>query len=221
MDPDTGRKLRAILDDPGRSTVDTSARTYLLAGMIRCGLCGAQLHARPVIRTKNEKKYRYRRYGCWVDKGGCNKVGIGAQPLEDLVVEAVLQRLDTEALSEAVSVREGELSIPDIADIEQRLDDLAEMFSAGEITRSEWVTARTGLTRRLDDARSAEAASLLSAATAQQVARPDVLRAEWPELSLEKRRLLLAAVIDHIVIAPTTRAGNKFNPGRVDIVWTN
>jgi hypothetical protein len=211
-----------LLDDPARSKVDTTARSYLLAGMIRCGHCGEHLHARPVMR----KGHRYRRYACTTDKGGCNKVGIGAQPLEDLITKAVMIRLDTAALSKVVAARRNASKSKartkagdSVADIEQRLDDLAEMFAAGEISKSEWATARARLIVRLDEAKKREAEAIRKINMTDQLARPNVLRQEWPQMTLDRQRLVLNAIIERITIAATTKAGNKFNPDRVDVKW--
>lgn len=43
-------------------------------------------------------------------------------------------------------------------------------------------------------------------------ANPGALAAAWPGLSFERRRSVLSLVIDRIVVAPTTRAGNKVRP---------
>jgi hypothetical protein len=222
IDEQTGRRLRRILDDPKRNAYDTTSRSYLLAGIVHCGLCGAKMVARPVF----SKGHRYRRYGCFKEAGGCNRVGIGAQPLEDLITEAVMIRLDTPALSKAVAARRDDRKSTSrtkagdsVADLEQRLDDLAEMFGAGEISKSEWATARARLVRRLDEAKTREAAAIRKTNVTDQLARPDVLRREWPEMTFDRQRIVLNAIIERITIAPTTKAGNKFNPDRVDVKW--
>lgn len=223
VDETTGRRLRRLLDDPVRNKFDTTARLYLLAGMVRCGNpdCGANLVARPAIQLKNGTRYRYRRYACTTDKGGCNKVGIGAQPLEDLIVEAVMIRLDSAQFVRRAALRRQQAQREDdpIEGIEQRLNDLAEMFADGSISRAEWATARAGLSKRLDEARKVQAVAIRQRSVTDQLAEPGLLRREWPSLNLDRQRLVLAAMIAHIVIAPTTKAGNKFDPGRVDVQW--
>ncbi|CAN5280054.1 hypothetical protein BH18ACT4_BH18ACT4_02410 [soil metagenome] len=102
IEPADTLKLRAILSDPARASgTGSTARSYLLTGWVACGQCGATMTTRPVIR----KGHRYRRYVCVVDRAGCGRCGIGAQPLEDLISEAVLIRLDTPALAKAVTRR--------------------------------------------------------------------------------------------------------------------
>ena len=217
LDEVTGMRVRRLLEDPGRSNGGGTARKYLLANMVKCGNCGTVLVARPAIR----KGVATRRYGCVTDKGGCNRVGIAAEPLEQLITEAVFIRLDTPALSDAVANAADTVGIPggDIAAIEARMDDLAEMFAAGDITKPEWSRARDGLVTRLEEARKSEAETVRTAASAAMVAEPDVLRREWPAMSLDRRRAVLATLIDHITVAKSTRRDHKFDPGRVDVLW--
>lgn len=221
IDVDTSRRLRRLLDDPARRTSpDTNVRSYLLPGFVFCGYCAMKgksvaMVARPVIR----KGHRYRRYFCSKDKGGCNGVGIGAEPLENLIVEAMMLRLDTTTLAEAVADRRSDLPLGQADEIETRLTDLADMFASGEITRAEWAAARAKLTGRLEEARQVEAAQVRDTAITAQLAQPGVLRAEWPQMALPRRRLILGAIIDKVMIAPTTRANNQFDPQRVNVVW--
>ena len=89
-------RIRVILSDPSRRT-NHSARRYLLKRLLRCGLCGETLVSRP---TQDGT----RRYIC--AKGpqysGCGHLYIVAEPLEELVVEGVIYRLDSPELTAAL-----------------------------------------------------------------------------------------------------------------------
>ncbi len=97
VSPDESDRLRAILGDPARRT-NRTARRYLLAGLLRCGLCGATLVARP--RTDGS-----RRYICPKGPGqaGCGGIAVLSDPVEQLIAEAVLYRLDTPELVAALA----------------------------------------------------------------------------------------------------------------------
>ena len=43
--------------------------------------------------------------------------------------------------------------------------------------------------------------------------------AAWDELTEGRRRALLAAVIERVVIATSPKNGGRFDPARVSIVW--
>jgi hypothetical protein len=93
------------------------------------------------------------------------------------------------------------------------------MFAAGEISRAEWAAARDALQARVVAANEEMNNASLSAATASLVGSGASLRERWPDLSLGQRRAVVDAVIESITIAPTTRAGNKFDPDRVAVSW--
>ena len=220
IEPADTLRLRAILSDPSRMKGGGAAvRSYLLTGWVACGRCGATMTTRPVIR----KGHHYRRYVCSADRGGCGRCGIGAQPLEDLITEAMFAALDTPKLAKAAATRRKASRAvdptEDIAALEARLDELAEMFAAGEVTRSEWSTARASIERRLSEARSAVATVVADDIGDEYVGRGDVLRDAWQDMSLDRRRAVIGAVVETISIAPTTRANNKFDAGRVEVRW--
>lgn len=218
IDPDDAAKVRAILRSPGSAPGAVTARSYLLTGFLFCGRegCGARMTTAAVIR----KGHRYRRYVCSVDRGGCGRCGISADGIEAMVVDDVLDVLDTPALAAAMTAADpGADPIDEVAEVEGRMAELAEMFAAGEIGRAEWSTARDALARRLDDTRQAVAADAKSAGVAATVGDVTTLRDRWPGLTLEQRRAVIDVVIERIEVAPTTRAGNRFNPDRAAITW--
>lgn len=222
LDRSTWETLVRILRDPNRR--GPVPRKYLLtAGLTVCGLCEARLVSRP-LRGK-------RRYVC--DSGplgvGCGKIGILAEPLEDLVASIVLDHLDGEGLAAAIG-RKPEPDQPssvsvaaELAAVEARLDEAATMFADGTIDRRGWLTAR----RRLEDRRSDLTALLVEPVRGAALGRlvgGAGLRERWETLSLDQRHAVIAAVVDRVVIGPAIQGRNFFDPGRLlpprgDIVW--
>ncbi len=217
LDRTTVERLRALLLDPQRR-LNRSARRYLLTGMIRCRLCGAKLVARP----RADKR---RCYVCSTGPGfsGCGKIRTLAEPVEDLVIEAVMQRLDSPALASALAdlaSGTGETDLgTDMADDERRLVELAEEWANGTITRAEWLVARNALESRLEASRRTLARTTRTTALDGFLGAQGALRAAWPTLGLDRQRAVLAAVIDRVVIAPAVKGRNVFDPERVDMVW--
>src|SRR5215210_6821258 len=93
IEPAETAQIRARLADPDRRT-NKSARRYLLAGLLKCGLCGERLVARP-------RAGGLRRYACAKGPGfsGCGGTYINADPVEAFVIEAILYRLDSPELA--------------------------------------------------------------------------------------------------------------------------
>ncbi len=215
VDPDDAAKVRSVLTS--KPSV-RSSRTYLLTGFVYCGRCGIAMTSAPVKR----KGHRYPRYACPLDRGGCGRCGIAGGPLDAQVVADVLEVLDTQALASAVDAQpaHGDTTQQnEVEQIEARMAELAEMFAAGEIGRREWSTARDALDRRMADATAAAATSVRADAASSLVAKATDLRAAWEGWSLDQRRAVIAATLNKVVIAPTERANNKFDPSRIRIEW--
>jgi site-specific DNA recombinase len=204
-------RLRAMLMNGGRSPGGT-ARSYLLSGLVYCGDCGRRMSTRPTAKGRH-------RYLCVRDRGGCGHRGIDAAGTEDLVVEAVMIRLDTPALSAAVakSTQQQDDDGGELVELEGRLDQLAEMFASGEIGRREWLKARGSLEDRLQTARARLARqSRTEALTGME---GGVLREAWGEMTFDRRRAVIAAVIERVTVGPAVKGRNRFDPDRVDVVW--
>ena len=67
-----------------------SPRRYLLSGLLRCGHCGGKLFS-----AAREDRRRYVCKGGADHGGGCGRLTVVAEPVEQLIAEAVLQRLDS------------------------------------------------------------------------------------------------------------------------------
>ncbi|CAN5764427.1 recombinase family protein [soil metagenome] len=217
IDADDAIKVRAILE-ANRRPGQVTARSYLLSGWMHCGACGTAMRSRPAYRNGRHAK---RRYACVLDKGGCGHCGITAEHTEALVTEAVLAVLDTPALTERIARRE-QTPEPsagdDIGAIEARITTLAEMFSAGEISRSGWAAASASLDKRLGDARAAVAADAHDLGATVVVGDVSTLRERWPTMGLEQQRAIIGAVVDSVTIGPST--AKRFQPDRVSITWS-
>jgi site-specific DNA recombinase len=216
--PEQTDAIRALLDDPARRT-NRPARRYLLSGMLRCGECQERLLAHP--------RDGVRRYVCKTGAGlsGCGKVYIDAALTEQLISEAVLYRLDHPALAEALTSKrrddEQAWSLAEqVAQEEQQLTELAELYGNRAISAAEWTAARKPIDARLKTARQ----RLTRARTSNQldalVGTGDQLRDEWSGLNLDRQRAIVAALLDHAIVnryrAPGAR---RFDPERVDPVW--
>lgn len=215
VDPVDVAKARAILADPTRRLTPGPTRKHLLSGFLVCGSCGHAMVVRPPQPRHN------RRFSCVVDRGGCGHCHVTADPLDELLTEAVLIRLDTPKLAEAVD-RQGHTTAADdgtaeLATLEARQSELAEMFAAGEIGRGEWVTARDALDTRVTAARAKVAEQVTVSAADAYVGKGAVLRDAWPTMALDARRAVLGSVIDRVVIAPSKR--RIFDPERVTVTW--
>jgi site-specific DNA recombinase len=211
-------RLRSMLSDPARKLTRTPRR-YLLTGLLRCGLCGVPLVARPRADHR-------RCYVCASGPGfaGCGKIRIVADELEAIITEAALLRLDTPEVADALahpaqSTDDDALLLGEIAADEAQLADLARTFGERQVTTAEWLAARVPIEARITAARKRLSFHDRHSALDGFVGNAKALRKRWDSIAIDRRRAVIAALIDHIDIAPGRRGLNRFDPARVDPVW--
>lgn len=204
--------LRAAIQSRSR-TRTRAPRSYLLTGNLSwCGKCGSALDASP-------RSYG-RAYGC-TRRGGCGGVTVKADPVEELVVEAVFEAVDGAALAGLLEGNQGSPAdhAEDSRQIEERLGELADLFAAGDITRREWMRAREALSARLEVAQDELAEALTPSPVAPFAGSADALRKAWPAMDLGQRRAIVASVIARVVVSPATKGGPAVDLDRVSIEW--
>lgn len=215
--PAETERIRALFADPTRRT-NRTARRYLLARLLRCGLCGATLVSRPRADGK-------RRYVCASGPGfgGCGRITITADHIEHATTEAVLYRLDTPKLASALQGRSDDpAAVQWQAEAEQaqaQLDELATAYSQQLIGLQEWLTARAGIEQRLQAARKKLATLSQASALDGYLGNASVLREEWETMPLSRQAAIIAAVLDHAVIGPATPGRNSLDPSRISFTW--
>lgn len=212
-------RLRAILTDPNRRTARTVRRYLLAGGLLRCAVCAAVLVSRP-------KSDGQRRYICAKGPGylGCGGIAIMAEPLEFLITEAVLYRLDTPELAAALAgtaradrqTADAQASLD--ADLGQ-LEELATAWGERKITFAEFLAARTPIERRIEAARRRIARITRTAAIDGYIGRSASLRSTWVDLPLNRQRAIVSAVLDRAVIGRAVPGRARFDPERVDPIW--
>ena len=216
----TEDKRALILAEGERRAVSgrRAPRRYLLSGLLRCGRCGNRLYSAAREST--------RRYVCSssVDHGGCGKLTVVAAPLEELIADAVLVRLDSPELTDALSGRQhasedvSALSADREADRAQLLE-LSTLYAEKQITVAEWIDARNHIEARITQAdrrlRTASSNPVLSDLTGQG----STLRASWVSLDLDVQSTIVGVVLDHAVISPGVLGARVLDPGRVGLHW--
>lgn len=229
LDRATWERVRAVLTDPARRR-NPVVRSYLLTGLLRCGSCGHPMVAAPRSQRTGggargvfttEKGSIVRAYGCVKTNGGCGHVYGLAEPIEDRVTEDVLEALDGPGLRRAQKAgakgdqhEAGEALAAD----EAKLLDLADDYDEGRINKAEWLHLRAKVEARIAAARrqlSRRPVDVLAGlgSTAGGLAE------EWEQMSLDRRRSVIAAVLEEIKLMPATGPRNRFDPDRVKLVW--
>jgi site-specific DNA recombinase len=207
VDRDRWTEARAILNDPNRRTNHRPTR-YLLVGLAY-DAHGQRMFARP-----NDRGHR-----CYITLRDGDTPGsrIEADPLEEIVVAAMLQRLDHASWPSIKAEDGGDAESVDRLVAE--LAELAHLHGDGSITTGEWMAARKPLAARLGAAEASAGDDARGRVLGRLFASPAPLRNRWPSFTFDQRREVLAAVIGRVTVAPGVRGRNRFDSSRVDVEW--
>ncbi len=215
-------QITSVLDPARRRTTGAgNVRTHVLAGgILRCGRCGAAMVARP-------RDDKVRRYVCAKGPGlpGCGGTYILAEPLEELVFEAVVEYIDTPEFTKLVAA-----TLKPVADVpelvaaihadEASLEDLSRDFYVDKlIDRASFLAAQEGLHHQIASRRERLSRLTGNNVLAGLPTGGEALRRAWAERDISWRQSLLGAVLESVQIGPGVRGRTWFDPERVSLVW--
>lgn len=218
LDEVTLRRVANILTDPARRSTGT-ARSYLLTGLLRCGLCGERMVARPKPSTRPGNPNRAN-YACVKapDFTGCGHMACLAGPLEAEVAQRLFAVVDNAHVAAADQPGPGADRSSEIVSLEERLEQLArDHYVDRLIGRQQFLAASNALEASLDSVRRAWAAEQVSAVAKQYVGGG--LSAAWPDLTFAQRRVVLFGWVESVVLRSAVRGRNRFDPDRLTVTW--
>jgi site-specific DNA recombinase len=221
IDRETHERLRAMFDRRRNGPASRPAR-WLLSGLLRCSKCGASLTAQ-----KQNTRGGTPRYACPPRTvGGCAGVTVRAELVETEATRLVLDYLDSQDFARAlarVQQRTGDRDLGDLAERltrdRARLAELGDMLADSEIDPAEYRRLCDRVESRIDAAESRLAAAADTGPGLRYAGQGQALHEGWEELTLEERRTIIGAVVEHFVIEPATQPRNIWRPERVRAVW--
>jgi hypothetical protein len=159
------------------------------------------------------------------DHGGCGRLTIVAAPVEEWIAEAVLMRLDSPAIADAVAGRaaidERHAALMDELQSDQaQKRELAGMWARKEISSADWKEARDPIEARLYNTER-QLSHISGTNTLEGLAgRGGELRASWESLNLTRQAAIVAAVMDHATITAGSGGGRReVDPSRILPTW--
>jgi site-specific DNA recombinase len=219
--------LKAVLQDPARSVGKRGRPAgYELTGLAVCGLCGRRLVTDYSRRAGGR---RVRIYACHVQVayGGCGRIPRQAEKLEELVRKALFRAVEGPVWDEQVTRRSTDdparPHYERLTEITAELDVLDRRIGEAELAEELGRTphpSAAALRRMLAD-REAEREQHQAAVTRLQHGRtmaavPRNLREVWEQLSIDRRRAIMAAVIERIEVHPQGR-DMAFDPDAIKV----
>ncbi|WP_427007215.1 recombinase family protein [Pseudarthrobacter sp. H2] len=211
----------------------TYTRKHLLKGFVFCGICNNRMS---IINAQArdgsyQPAFSCRKFDDTRGEVGCGGVKRRQAPVEELVIDCIMYRLDTPELSELL---EGSKSAtPELKQLmrdrdtqAQRLQEILDLYSTGDMTFSEYKTAKTTAQARLDTL-GRELDRKSSKATIAGIPAGKSVQEAWDKADLPWRRQLVDTLIDKIYIDPRIKGQGfpmykgkyRFDPDLVRIVW--
>jgi hypothetical protein len=212
LDMPTWEAVCAVLRDPARTAITRGGvHRHLLSGFLYGGRgCGHRLNSQP----RNGKLL----YRCITP--GCARITRAAAPIEELITESLFVAVESPEW-DRVAERPADDPSRELHEQlarDQGLLDRLEDKVAEELIRPEAAKRkRAEIERRMDIARD-RLGRLGDARVAARV--PRNLRDVWPNLSLDRRRSILAVVIERITVHPQKPLGpGGFDPDAIKVTW--
>lgn len=210
IDEETHRRLVALhasrSKGPRRAT-----RRYLLTGLLRCWRCGGTMRGMPRAHGADL-------YVCpGPPHGGCSGTAVTANHAEAAVGAMVLARLDSpELLGPPIDGRE---IARELAGHRQRLIDLGDLWASGQISKDEWISLKRNVGQRAGVAEARVAHLSRVTALRDMAGTGRAVAARWPAMSIDERRRVVRAAVDHVVVLAAEPPRQVFRPERLQPAW--
>ncbi|UVF60313.1 serine integrase [Gordonia phage Murp] len=177
-------RLKALFADPNRLTQRGSEPRWLLAGIARCGVCGATVKR---IKSRGVQTYMCRDKFC-----ACRMVST----VDTYVVEAVMRRLEGQDLVGQIDSDNAEYAtaIENVRALQQRLDSFTDAAAEGEVTPAALARIEAKLLPQIERAEGRVRALAHSPAVARIAGAG--ARERWELLTVRDRRDLVRALVD-------------------------
>ncbi|MGP2435985.1 recombinase family protein [Streptomyces sp. JW3] len=195
------------------------ARKYLLSGIARCGLCHNKIRGQSNRLWKPGSKASKYSYQCSVVNGGCGKVGRVGEPMENLIIDLVLEEQRRRAAEDGSPTS---AEWPRVAEFKAVSDDIKALTTAAnnrEITMSSLLQLLPDLERRRDELKLERGRFQREIKRAESVSEGIRSREELRELPIERQQEIILHSLSAVVIHPAGRGKRIFNPDLIEPVW--
>jgi len=206
LDQQTYARLRAHFGDASRRRGGRApVRVHLLSGIARCGRCNRTLFSNVV------KESRYYVCRTMQSRGGCGRLGIKAEPVEEFVVNSLLNTLSERRVNPRREAMDARLR-KQLDEDRCALDRLAiRRYVQRDITHREHEAARGALLARI------EVAELQYAAIKREAENRIIDQQRWATLNLGDQRDILRENVERLIVHPALRGRSRVDLERIEL----
>ncbi|MDQ3640948.1 MAG: recombinase family protein [Actinomycetota bacterium] len=210
IDEETHARLVA-LHASRRKGPRRATRRYLLTGLLRCWRCGGTMRGMPRAHGADL-------YVCpGPPHGGCSGTAVTADHAEEAVASMVLARLDS--LQFVRPPVDGRELATELVGHRQRLADLGDLWASGQISKDEWISLKRNVGHRTGVVEAQVAHLARVAALRAMAGTGRALAARWAAMSIDERRAVVQAALDHVVVLAAEPPRQVFRPERLQPTW--
>ncbi len=216
-----------------RGTRGITPKKYLLSGILVCGNCG-----RPMVgRNYHEPRYGkvYPRYQCTKTEAyhysGCGKIFRLAEPIDLLVSEAVMRRLDSPDFANVLGLEANTDELQALLNEREawktKKTDLVADYAARLLDRNELAQAKLIVEDNLERVNK-RLSGLRTGFSLGRIPVDKSLRDVWQDADLDFKRDLIKLLIKQVVVLPGRSQRQwkfngqsfRFDPSLIRIEWT-
>ncbi len=237
LDAETWELLQVIFRGSATHAKQYRApRSYLLTGLIQCGVCGKMTVA------GYSKSDRYgnpiRTYYCVTNdtrniRSGCGGIRRLADPVDMLVSKAVLDVLASPKMGEMLAHANETSEMKELIDTYEakklKLRDLVDEYASGLLNREQLAQVKEIVEQAMEETRR-KMEKIKSGMVFASLAPGQSMRDAWDKHDLYWRRSLIAMLIEKIIIHKSRPGATtwqpegsdrawRFDPSKVEIVW--
>lgn len=209
LDRDVWERVRLAL--AGRAHNADNVLKRWLTGVLVCSLCG-----RPLAGSQGNSGPRY---WCATPQGGCGKIAVTAGRAEDFIGDLIVRYLSRPDVLADIRAATSSASLDvvrrELADDEDQLRELAQLWAGRAVTTKEYLAARKTIEARLDQRRTVLRVSLPGAVreiTGGDAAAKWAAMADQPAQRREVARIVFPQGVE---VRPFGGGLARFDPRRL------
>lgn len=212
IDQDTFERLQAVLVRPDNRRVKPrrGSHRYLLSGIMRCATCQQVMYGNFTGTTKSgEQRYTY---GCQGTSDNSHTVAISGHGTDAFITKVILDHLANDSFERPEVTFSGDGRL---AQIQESITELLTAHRDGVLSGA-LVFPQVQQLEEEQHKLQAERAAFIRETSGPQTT---TLSSEsWEEMPLDKRRAVVADIIEAILVKPATQRSTKIDYDRLEII---
>lgn len=196
---------------------------YFLSRICRCGKCGYPMVGKPVwVRGKKTDSFSYHCNKSSTSPEACGGVGVTGPRVDELIKKLIWSVVEKSSQEKKIPEKVSSDWTPEkearLAVVEQEIKELKALWHEKKVSAVNYVTTLDELETEKKDLRALRA---YSAPAAVRAVTPELLRAGWEGMSVERQRVVIRSILKAVIVHPARdgKKGGAFDRARIEPVF--